>query len=86
MSEIRIVVVQAGNVFIGEYEEVGSKVILSRASVIRRWGTEHGLGQLVSKPTGTTALDPCGFVEVPISSLLFTIRCSPNWPLPSLEY
>lgn len=81
-KDIRIVVIAGGNVHIGEYQRKGDVVLLSRTSVIRVWGTQNGLGQIVDKPTPETILDPCGFVEVPWGQVLFSIKCSSEWPLP----
>ena len=80
--DVRIVAIPNGFVFIGAYRVQGNAVILSQASVIRVWGTTNGLGQIVDRPTKETVLDLCGFVEIPASQVLFSIKCSSDWPLP----
>lgn len=76
--EKRIVVVQAGWVFVGNYqrdEKVGC-VRLTDASCIRVWGTTAGLGQLALKgKTKDTVLEFTGVVEVPMTSVVATILC-----------
>lgn len=67
--DYRIVVLQRGWVVVGRYSEKGDRGYLDGASVIRRWGTEKGLGQLVNGPItegkyAPTILDKCyGRVE-----------------------
>lgn len=57
---IRIVVLQRGWVVVGRYSQKGSECVLTKASVIRNWGTTKGLGELVANgPTSSTKLDPC---------------------------
>lgn len=76
LTDKRIVVLTYGWVMIGEYSRNGDTVTLNDASVIRRWGTDKGLGQLaLTGPTDNTVLDPCGIAEVPLSSVVATIRC-----------
>jgi hypothetical protein len=49
---------------------------LIEASCIRRWGTEHGLGQIaLTGPTKDTVLDPCGEIEFPEGATIAIIRC-----------
>ena len=60
-SDFRIVVLQRGWVAVGDFTREGSDCRLENASVIRRWGTTKGLGELAaSGPTKTTVLDPAG--------------------------
>ncbi len=80
-TDVRIVVVAGGFVFVGEYEEKEKYVHLSATSCIRRWGTTKGLGELVNGPTKETILDPAGLVSIPIGQMLFNIKCSSKWPL-----
>lgn len=56
-----IVIGNRGNVVVGDLVLTGDIGKLSNASVIRRWGTTKGLGQLAleGKQSGTV-LDPCG--------------------------
>jgi hypothetical protein len=64
-TERRIVIGQRGWAFIGTWTENDDEITLSNASVIRRWGTTNGLGQLaVDGPTANTKLDPAGTVRM----------------------
>jgi hypothetical protein len=57
----KIVVLQRGWVLVGKFREVSeTEHELIDASVIRFWGTTKGLGELVTGPTSSTKLDPCG--------------------------
>lgn len=76
----RIVVVQNGFVFIGEWHAATAKhpAHMLNAHNIRKWGTTAGLGQIaLHGPTPDTVLDPVGIVvfDNP-GSVLFTIECS----------
>ena len=77
-NEVRIVIVQAGWVFVGEYEynEKLDTVFLSSASCIRVWGTTAGLGELALKgKTSKTVLDFMGEVQIPSNSVICTLKC-----------
>ena len=60
-----ILVLQRGWVVVGDLtEETETKVRLTNASVVRRWGTKRGLGQLALEgQQPNTVLDPCGVLE-----------------------
>lgn len=59
-----IVLGNSGNTVVGDLTIKGSTGYLSNASVIRRWGTTNGLGELaLNGPTGNTKLDKCGDFE-----------------------
>lgn len=61
---IKIVILQRGWIFIGRFERNGSDCTLHNASVIRRWGTQKGLGELSGGKLKDTILDKChGIVE-----------------------
>lgn len=72
-----ILVLQRGWVVVGELaEDNEAKVTLTNASVIRRWGTTKGLGQLALEgPQSATVLDPCGTVEAHPLAILFRLPC-----------
>lgn len=74
-SAMRICMLARGNVLIGRLEKDGDERRLHNASVIRRWGTTAGLGQLAQNgPTSDTILDPCnGVVEWHVSAQIMTI-------------
>ena len=75
-SEKRIVVLHRGWVVVGDYREDGEYVTVKNASVIRRWGTTEGLGELALKgPLEDTVLDKCGTVRVNKLAVVFTLDC-----------
>lgn len=56
----QIVILQRGWVFVGKMKKKGHQCTLESASVIRRWGTTMGLGELADKgPLPDTKLEPC---------------------------
>lgn len=72
----RIVVLQRGWVVTGEYAEDGDEAVITNASVIRRWGTTKGLGELAQKgKTKDTILDPCGTVRSHRIAVVMSIEC-----------
>ena len=50
LKDIRIVILQRGWVAVGRFSQSGSDCILEQASIIRKWGTTKGLGEIVSGP------------------------------------
>lgn len=57
----QIVILQRGWIMVGDVTRNGSEFVITDASVIRRWGTTHGIGQLaLAGPTKDTILDPVG--------------------------
>lgn len=59
-----IVIGNRGNVVVGDLTISGDTGTLKNASVIRRWGTSRGLGQLaIDGPQPETVLDHCGGFE-----------------------
>lgn len=74
-DDVRIVVLQRGWVVVGRYTEDGDSIALEGASVIRRWGTTKGLGELASGPLPSTVLDKAGSVQAPALGVVMTIRC-----------
>jgi len=57
----KIVVLQRGWVLVGTYSRDGDECLLLDSSVIRRWGTTKGLGELASSgPLKDTILEPAG--------------------------
>ena len=45
----RIVILQRGWVVVGNYVQTGQYVTLSKAAVVRKWGTTKGLPELAAK-------------------------------------
>lgn len=78
MSNVRILVLQRGWIAVGEYSEVGDECVLTDASVIRRWGTTKGLGELVNGPLRDTILDPAGIIRAHKLAVVMQIEC-PAW-------
>jgi hypothetical protein len=77
VSNVRILVLQRGWVVVGNYSEEGDECVLTDASVIRRWGTTKGLGQLASGPLADTVLDACGTVRAHKLAVVMQIECPP---------
>lgn len=80
-NNVKIVVLQRGWVLVGKFSQDGTQCKLTNASVIRRWGTEHGLGQLHDGPTKNTILDKCnGEVKFHELTVVFTLDvATANW-------
>lgn len=78
-NDIRIVVLQRGWVAVGRYSRAGEHAKLARASIVRRWGTDKGLGQLASEgPRPNTQLDAAPDIEFHALTEVFNIRCNPE--------
>lgn len=72
----KIVVVQQGWVLVGHIVDKGTSLLVTEASVVRKWGTTAGLGEIaLHGPTAETVLDFCGKTDVPKLAVLFTIDC-----------
>lgn len=77
MSNIQIVILQRGWVAIGEFSQDGSACELTNAQIIRRWGTEKGLGQIASGgPTQKTVLDPAGTLRFHELTVVARMDCN----------
>ena len=64
MSDIKIVILQRGWVFIGRFSQEGQNCKLENAYNIRRWGTSDGLGELALQGNqAETKLDKVGTVS-----------------------
>jgi hypothetical protein len=74
-KEIRIVILQRGWVMVGRFSKDGQDCKLEQASVIRKWGTEKGLGEIVSGPTSSTVLDHCGVSRFHELAIVATLDC-----------
>lgn len=84
-ENVRIVIAPFGWVFVGKYSQEARDgqpvVVLRNASVIRKWGTDKGLGQLITGPRKETVLDPCGTVEIHLQTVVATIECVSGWDI-----
>lgn len=78
---IKIVVLDKGFVSVGVFTEGDTWCTLENASVIRRWGSERGLGQIAEDgPTDYTVLDKTPKQRFPVRSIVKTIDCNQeNW-------
>ena len=78
-----IVILDRGFVLVGQAVVDGDWVTVTNASIIRRWGTTKGLGELAaSGPLDKTKLDPIGTVKSPLRALIGLVACEPAaWTL-----
>ena len=76
-KDIRIIILPRGWNIVGEYTQDGDECIIKNSSVIRRWGTTRGLGEIAENgPTDKTKLDPCnGDVKILRPNIIATIDC-----------
>jgi hypothetical protein len=75
--EIKIAILQRGWVYIGRFERKGNDCKLTDASVVRRWGTTKGIGQLALEgKTSDTVLDKAGTVEFDYLTCVAVISCN----------
>jgi len=73
-SNIKIVILQRGWVYIGRFERIGNDCKLTSAYCIRKWGTTKGLAELVNGVTSSTILDKTeGVVEFDWLTVVHTI-------------
>lgn len=73
---IKIAILQRGWIIIGRYYEDGEMVILEDSYVIRRWGTEKGLGELaMSGKQSETVLDKVGTTKFHKLTSVYFIDC-----------
>ena len=64
VQPVKIIVLQRGWVVVGRYVKDGQEHVLTDASIVRRWGTTKGLGEIATGgPTGSTVLDRAGSVR-----------------------
>lgn len=75
-SNIKIVILQRGWVMIGRWSEDEDNCSLDDAYVIRRWGTDSGLGQLALEgKQSETKLEKTGHVDFHRLTVVSTINC-----------
>lgn len=77
----QIVVLNRGWVVVGDYSEKGDECTLENASVIRKWGTTQGLGELAEKgKLPDTVLDSCPNVHFNKLTMVARMDVNPsNW-------
>lgn len=83
MGQLKIVVMDRGHVLVGlvrPHSQEALSLLLDHAAVVRRWGTDHGLGQLAREgPLPNTILEPLGDgVEIGKMWVYFTVPCDPE--------
>lgn len=72
--EKRIVVLDKGFVFYGDFWVANGWIHITNALNIRVWGTTKGLGELaLTGPTSSTVLDQCADVTAPIHALVWSM-------------
>lgn len=77
MSDNKIVVLHRGWVVVGKYSADGDEIVIKDASVIRKWGTSKGLGELaLNGKLPTTVFDPCGTVRAHKLAVVMTLDCN----------
>ena len=76
-KDIRIIILPRGWNIVGEYSCTDGECTIKKASVIRRWGTTNGLGEIAKNgPTENTKLDKCnGDVNILRSNIIASIKC-----------
>lgn len=78
-STPKIVILDRGFVLVGKVRIDGDWVETTDASIIRRWGTTKGLGEIAQGgPTASTKLDPIGTVRSPLRALIGLVDCEPS--------
>ena len=76
-GEKRIVILNRGWCAVGDFSQDGDMCTLENASIIRRWGTTKGLGEIASGgPTSKTVLDPCPTLRFHILTTIGMIDCA----------
>ncbi len=75
-----IVILQRGWIVVGDFTQEGSQCVMRNGSVIRRWGTTKGLGELAVKgPLPETKLDPIPETTFHELTVIARIACSAEW-------
>jgi hypothetical protein len=84
-GDLKIVILDRGHVLVGNVKIDGDWIETTNASVIRRWGTTRGLGEIaMGGPTSETILDPIGTVRSPVRALIGLVDCEEGkWPTTS---
>jgi hypothetical protein len=75
-SPIQILVLNRGWNVIGNVREKDGKTYITNASIIRRWGTTQGLGELAIKgKLPETILDKCLDISLDTANVIFCMNC-----------
>ncbi len=80
-STIKILILQRGWITVGNVKKENGYFISENSSVIRKWGTTKGIGELAfNGPTEETKLDKCGTVRAHELTTVAIIDCnSEKW-------
>lgn len=70
-----IAVLDRGFVYVGDVEDQGEWMVITKCKNIRVWGTKNGLGELRNGPTASTIQDEVGEVKFTKKSLIHLIPC-----------
>ena len=84
-SEIKIVVLDRGFVFVGYVTQTDTEMYIDKARCIRKWGTTQGLGELKNGPVKETVLDAVCTVRPQLKAVIFTIDCNQSKWTPFLN-
>ena len=73
---VRILVLQRGWAVVGRHHRDGVEHVLTDASVIRRWGTSRGIGEIaLAGPTRDTVPDKAGTVRAHELATVLILDC-----------
>ena len=77
----QIVVLQRGWIVVGDVCKTEHELAIKNCSVIQRWGTTKGLGEIAENgPTSKTVLDKCTDIFVHPLSVVFCMNVNEgNW-------
>lgn len=76
----QIVILQRGWIMVGDLLKIGPDFYLTNGSVVRRWGTSRGLGELALEgPKSNTVLDPIPETRFHELTLVAALKCSDVW-------
>lgn len=80
MTNHRIVVLQRGWIAVGDLDRSAAPQLkLENASIVRRWGTTKGLGELAANgPQPNTVLDAAGTLEFHELAVVTTFVTEPS--------
>lgn len=76
-GETKIIILQRGWIAVGKFYKKGSQCRLTKAAIIRKWGTTKGLGEIaMCGPTSDTVLDKSPDLEFHELTVVATMACS----------
>ena len=75
----QIVVIDNGFVHVGDCTLTKDFLRIDGCKNIRIWGTENGLGELVTGPKPNSKVDSCGVVLVPRDRIVFFLEVVSGW-------